>query len=82
MISIKLVMHLIFHLMVMRVFYLINNKGARVYKGTSIEDAKTWMGYAKNDFIDIKIRNSDKSQFYYSQYARKFGHESNFSKKD
>ena len=39
-------------------------KGARVYKGTSIEDAKTWMGYAKNDFIaEVKIRNREKVNF-------------------
>jgi hypothetical protein len=41
-----------------------NKKGARVYKGTSIEDANTWMGFAKNDFIaEVKIRDSEKVNF-------------------
>ena len=41
-----------------------NKKGYRVYKGTSIENAKTWMGFYKEDFvIDINLRNSDKINF-------------------
>ena len=41
-----------------------NKKGARVYKGTSIEDANTWMGFAKNDFVaEVKIRDSEKVNF-------------------
>ena len=41
-----------------------NKKGARVYKGTSIEDARTWMGFAKNDFVaEVKIRDSEKVNF-------------------
>ena len=28
-----------------------NKKGYRVYKGTSIENAKTWMGFYKEDFV-------------------------------
>ena len=41
-----------------------NKKGYRVYKCTSIENAKTWMGFYKEDFvIDINLRNSDKINF-------------------
>jgi hypothetical protein len=41
-----------------------NKKGYRVYKGTSIENAKTWMGFYKEDFVvDINLRNSNKINF-------------------
>jgi hypothetical protein len=41
-----------------------NEKGYRVYKGTSIENAKTWMGFYKEDFVvDINLRNSNKINF-------------------
>jgi hypothetical protein len=41
-----------------------NKKGYRVYKGTSIENAKTWMGFYKKDFVvDVNLRNSNKINF-------------------
>jgi hypothetical protein len=41
-----------------------NKKGYRVYRGTSIENAKTWMGFYKEDFVvDINLRNSNKINF-------------------
>ena len=41
-----------------------NKKGYRVYKGTSIENAKTWMGFYKEDFVvDINLRNSNNINF-------------------
>tara|TARA_B100000945_G_C20381101_1_gene597301 strand:- start:4 stop:1524 length:1521 start_codon:yes stop_codon:yes gene_type:complete len=41
-----------------------NKKGYRVYKGTSIENAKTWMGFYKEDFVvDINLKKSNEINF-------------------
>ena len=39
-------------------------KGKRVYRGTSIEDAKTWLGVVEEDLeIEVKLKDSDQINY-------------------